>query len=83
VASEILTSREAEFLGLLADGQTYAEIGRSMGISLNTVRCYVRAVYVKLGVETRAQAVRCVPFVHTCETCGQLVKKGKVDEMVT
>lgn len=52
-----LTNRENEILRLLAKGCLYKEIGEQLGISLSTVRTHIHAVYGKLHVETRTEAV--------------------------
>jgi DNA-binding NarL/FixJ family response regulator len=54
----ILSKREQETLGLLAEGFRYKEIGEKMGISFNTVREYVHSIYQKLHVTSRTEAVR-------------------------
>ena len=51
------TEREHEVLALLARSLTYDEIGATLGISVNTVRTHVRALYDKLDVCTRTEAV--------------------------
>ena len=55
--SEKLTKREHEILGLLAKGYLYKEIADQLGISLSTVRAHLHAVYEKLHVQSRTQAV--------------------------
>jgi DNA-binding NarL/FixJ family response regulator len=54
----ILSKREQETLGLLAEGFRYKEIAEQMGISFNTVREYVHSIYQKLHVSSRTEAVR-------------------------
>jgi DNA-binding NarL/FixJ family response regulator len=52
-----LTERERVVLCQMATGQSYEDIGRALGVSLNTVRTYVRSVYEKLDVNSRTEAV--------------------------
>src|SRR5215471_9544669 len=52
-----LTDREREVLVALSQGQQYKEVADSLGISINTVRKYIRAIYDKLHVTTRLEAV--------------------------
>jgi DNA-binding NarL/FixJ family response regulator len=53
-----LTPREREVLRLISGGMTSRQIASSLGISERTVESYVGGVFDKLGVRTRAQAVR-------------------------
>jgi DNA-binding CsgD family transcriptional regulator len=52
-----LAPREREVLAHLGLGLTYEEIARALGISVNTVREYVRRLYDKLGIASRTEAV--------------------------
>jgi len=52
-----LTLRERDVLRLLADGCSNEEIGRRLFISAETVRTHIRKAMLKLGAETRTQAV--------------------------
>src|SRR5437868_9939317 len=52
-----LSGREREVLDLLARGYLYKEIAESLEISLPTVNTYIRRIYEKLHVRSRAQAV--------------------------
>ena len=52
-----LTDREREVLELMARGDANAEIARSLGISIKTVRNHVSNIFSKLQVADRAQAV--------------------------
>ena len=58
-ASEVprLTSREAEVLGLLAEGLSVAGISRRLFISESTTKTHIGKIYTKLGVSNRAQAL--------------------------
>jgi DNA-binding NarL/FixJ family response regulator len=54
---EELSPREQEVLDLLARGYLYKEIAERLNISVPTVNTYVRRMYEKLHVRSRAQAV--------------------------
>jgi DNA-binding NarL/FixJ family response regulator len=54
---EVLTPREQEILSLLAKGYLYKEIADQLAITLSTVRAHLHAVYEKLHVQSRTQAV--------------------------
>ena len=56
-SSEDLSPREGEVLELLARGYLYKEIADSLGIGVATVTTYIRRIYEKLHVRSRAQAV--------------------------
>jgi DNA-binding NarL/FixJ family response regulator len=53
---EKLTPREQEVLALLAKGYPYKQIGDELGISVNTLRNRLRAIYEKLHVHSRTEA---------------------------
>jgi DNA-binding NarL/FixJ family response regulator len=52
-----LTTREQEVLRLLVQGLAYKDVAQSLGISLDTARSHVRAIYSKLQVHGVAAAV--------------------------
>ena len=52
-----LTPREGQILELLAKGKVPKEVGFELGISYETVRDYLKAVYQKLHVRSRTEAV--------------------------
>jgi len=58
--AEGLSERESEVLVLIAEGLSNLDIARSLSISPNSVKAHIRSGYRKLGVSTRAQAVRAV-----------------------
>ncbi|OYY75145.1 MAG: DNA-binding response regulator [Gammaproteobacteria bacterium 28-57-27] len=55
-APPLLTERETEVLQLISKGLTQAESGRILGISQHTVSGYVKDIYRKLNVTSRAEA---------------------------
>lgn len=52
-----LSEREAQVLTLVAQGQGNKEIGRSLGLSAETVKGHLKTTFVKLGVTDRTHAV--------------------------
>jgi LuxR family maltose regulon positive regulatory protein len=54
---ETLSERETEVLHYLSTMLTAAEIAENLGLSVNTVRAHMRAVYRKLGATRRTEAV--------------------------
>lgn len=52
----VLTSRETEVLGLIGRGLTLAEAAGPLGVSRHTLQGYVKTIYRKLGVASRAEA---------------------------
>jgi len=52
-----LTPQEVRLLKLLADGYSYDGCAGQLDISVNTVRNYIRSVYEKLDVHSKAEAV--------------------------
>jgi LuxR family maltose regulon positive regulatory protein len=56
-APDELTGREVEVLRLLATRLSQRDIGRELYVSLNTVKSHTRAIFRKLGVSTRPEAV--------------------------
>jgi len=55
---EPLTERETQVLALLAQGMPNKQVALSLGISEHTVKFHVSAIYTKLGVTNRTEAVR-------------------------
>ena len=54
---QTLTPHERRIIGLLADGSSYQDVGEHLGITVNTVRNYIRRIYEKLHVHTKSEAV--------------------------
>jgi DNA-binding NarL/FixJ family response regulator len=53
-----LTPREAEVLALIGEGLSNREIGERLVLGQATVKTHVNRIFAKIGVQTRAQAVR-------------------------
>jgi DNA-binding NarL/FixJ family response regulator len=56
-ARSLFSGRQQEILDLLAAGEPYKAIADQMGLSIHTVRGYIRRIYEKLQVHTRSAAV--------------------------
>jgi DNA-binding NarL/FixJ family response regulator len=55
--SEGLSNRESEVLALITQGHSNAEIAKTMFLSPNSIKTYIRSAYRKIGVASRTQAV--------------------------
>ncbi|WP_272008401.1 helix-turn-helix transcriptional regulator [Roseovarius sp. ZX-A-9] len=55
--ADSLTRREHEILGLLVNGLTNFQISARLGLSENTVKYYLKAIYQKLAVNSRGGAI--------------------------
>ncbi len=53
-----LTRREGEVLALLAHGRTTQEVAQALSISVMTVQSHVKNLLAKLGVHSKAEAIR-------------------------
>ena len=54
----VLSAREAEVLGLVAEGLLGKEVAARLFITERTVRYHLTSVFGKLGADNRTQAVR-------------------------
>src|SRR6476469_5775407 len=57
VSGENLSDREIDVLKLMADGKSNREIGFALFISEATVKCHVKAIFAKMNVVSRTEAV--------------------------
>ena len=55
--SQELTARELDVLRELALGRSYEDIGKNLGVSLNTVKFHIRNLLAKTGFKTTLQLV--------------------------
>lgn len=53
-----LTAREAEMISLIVQGFSNQEIAERAFLSINSVKTYIRSAYRRIGVDSRAKAVR-------------------------
>jgi DNA-binding NarL/FixJ family response regulator len=55
-----LTNREDEVLGLIGEGLSNTEIAERLFVGVTTVKTHINAIFAKLGVRDRAQAMALV-----------------------
>ena len=55
--SAALSQRELSVINGLAQGLVYKQIADELGVSIHTVRNYIRRIYEKLHVQSRTEAV--------------------------
>jgi DNA-binding CsgD family transcriptional regulator len=60
VLNEDFTLKEKEniIMHLLTEGHTYEEISKRLGLSVNGIRYYIKAIYKKLQVKSRGELIR-------------------------
>jgi DNA-binding NarL/FixJ family response regulator len=56
-AAGVLTKREAMILDLIARGDSYGEVAKTLCVSVGTVQTHVKNIYGKLSVHSRGAAV--------------------------
>lgn len=52
-----LTRREAAILDLIAQGESYGDVARTLSVSVGTVQTHIKNIYGKLAVHSRGEAV--------------------------
>ena len=70
-----LTARQLEVLGLIVDGLGNDQIAGELYLSKKTVEHHVSAIYSKLGVTTRAQAIKAATQLDQSRDRGALSPK--------
>jgi len=80
-----LSPREEQVWHLWAQGKTNREIAQALQISIGTVKTYLRRLYAKLGVASRAEAARRFGEMSTKGdlTAGKGSFKVKINPMVS
>jgi len=55
--NQALTKREIEVVIGLVDGLSYKLIARRLGVTIHTVRHFIKIVYKKLGVNSKSEVI--------------------------
>ncbi|GAB4226270.1 MAG: hypothetical protein Kow00121_54460 [Elainellaceae cyanobacterium] len=67
--AKLLTGRELQTAALVASGRSNKQIAKQLHISECTVATYIRRIFFKLGVDSRAAMVyRCAPLLQQLNT---------------
>lgn len=56
--ASLLSRREQEVARLIADGQTFKQVGETLGLAISTVSTHLYRVYEKVGVDSRSDLVQ-------------------------
>ena len=72
--NNFLTTREIEYLSLVALGCSNKNIAKHLFVSYNTVKKTLENIFLKLGAKDRANAVT-ICFIHQLITPQSLTKK--------
>lgn len=54
-ASEVLTARELQLVQAIEEGLSYQQVAERLSITLNTVRSFIRKIYDKLEISSKAE----------------------------
>ncbi|GAY17729.1 LuxR C-terminal-related transcriptional regulator [Mycobacterium sp. shizuoka-1] len=54
---EPLNAREVDILRLLERGLSNKQIARNLGVTINTIKWYLKSIYIKLGVGKRGDSI--------------------------
>lgn len=54
-ATEVLTARELQLVQAIEEGLSYQQVAERLSISLNTVRSFIRKIYDKLEISSKAE----------------------------
>jgi DNA-binding NarL/FixJ family response regulator len=55
---ELLNSREADVVNQIIEGKSYKMVADELGISLNTVRTHIKAIYKKLKINSNVELAK-------------------------
>jgi DNA-binding CsgD family transcriptional regulator len=69
-----LTQGEAAVTARIAEGRSLVEVADGLGISPNTVRAHLRAIFIKTGVRRQSQLVQLVH--HSLPGLGRPATRG-------
>lgn len=59
-AIDVLSGRERAVAEAFASGQSYRDVAQALGLAPSTVRHHLRSVYMKLGVNDKAELAGCL-----------------------
>lgn len=77
ISGGLLTEREAQIAGLLAEGYTKKEIARELCLSVYTVQTHVNHIFRKCGVANKVQLARWWMGAATVEPSQQAVGRSR------
>jgi len=57
IGQKQLSHREIAIIALIAEGQTNKRIAVQLGVAPETIKTYLKRIFIKLGTHSRAEAV--------------------------
>src|SRR5215475_10608381 len=77
----VFSDRERECIQLAARGHSDTDIGRKLGLSGKTVNAYIERVKIKLGVDTRVEAIVLAVKAGLIHVLGLMVLAAQSDDL--
>lgn len=70
-----LSPREKQVVLLLLQGMTLRQVAPELGLTVSTVSTYSKAIYKKLGINSRAELFMLFGHPRAVESCGPITKE--------
>ena len=82
LASETLTDRERDTLGLVVAGASTVQAAQALKVSVSTVKGYLRGLYAKTGLHSREAVLRAAFELPTYQGAGPVPRREVTTDKV-